>query len=65
MLGAKFERKMHNDAPKEIKTIDVKSYLVNSSFSNWVARIELNIIVRELVELRVIMSANAKLTESK
>lgn len=52
---------MHKEAPHEIKAIEIRSYLVKTSPSILVARIELNIIVRELVELRVIMSAKAKL----
>lgn len=53
---------MQREAPREMKTMEARSYRVNSSLRNWVARMELNIIVNELVELRVMMSANAKLT---
>jgi len=44
-----------------IRTIDSRSYLVKTSPKNLVASRQLKTIAKEQVELRVIMSANAKL----
>ena len=50
------------EAPIDIKIIESRSYLVKTSCRIFVAKIELKTIVKEEVELRVIISANAKLT---
>jgi hypothetical protein len=51
----------HTVAPIPIRTIEIRSNLVKISFKILVERMQLKTIVRDEVELRVIMSPNAKL----
>ena len=46
----------------EIRKMETRSYLVNTSPSSLVARIELKTMVKDDVLLRVIISANARAT---
>ena len=52
---------MHNVAPTDINAIEIKSNLVKISLRTLDARMELKTMVSEEVEVRVIMSANARL----